>query len=140
MLKHNAVKLMGLLLISIALPAHAISDAKLESIKQRIEPVGKLCMEGDSSCATAVASAGGAAKSGEDIFNTSCMACHATGAAGAPKMGDAAAWAPRLANGIEQLYIHAIEGLNGMPPKGLCMTCSDDEIKSTVDYMLENSK
>ena len=68
------------------------------------------------------------------------MACHTTGAAGAPKIGDAAAWDERLGKGIEEVYANAINGINGMPPKGTCMSCSDDEIEATVDYIVENSK
>ena len=138
--KNSAVKLIGLLLLGVALSANAISDKQRAGIEERIAPVGSVCLEGDSSCGTAVAATGGAAKSGEDIYNSSCMACHASGAAGAPKLGDVAAWAPRIGKGVETLYSSAISGFNGMPAKGLCMSCSDDELKATVDYMLENSQ
>ncbi len=100
-------------------------------------PVGQVCKAGEPCAAAPVAAAGGAAKSGEQVFNTSCTGCHSTGAAGAPKIGDAAAWEPRLAaRGKDGLYKSAIGGFNAMPPKGLCMACSDDELKATVDYML----
>jgi len=68
------------------------------------------------------------------------MACHGTGAGGAPKMGDKAAWAPRIKQGADTLHKHAIAGLNAMPPKGLCMTCSDDEVIAAVDYIVKGSK
>ena len=55
-------------------------------------------------------------------------------------MGDAGAWSPRVAKGMETLYTHAINGFNAMPAKGLCMTCSDDEVKAAVDHMVEGSK
>lgn len=119
----------------------AMSAEKKQAIAERIKPVGEVCVQGDSSCASAaVASAGGAAKSGEEIFNSTCTGCHSTGAAGAPKVGDKAAWAPRLAAGIDTVYGHAINGFNAMPPKGMCATCSDDEIKATVDFMASKSK
>ncbi len=109
---------------------------------ERIKPVGSVCVEGEE-CGTAAAAGEEVAsgpRSGEEVYNTSCGACHASGAAGAPKTGDAGAWAPRIAQGEATLVKHAIEGLNAMPPKGMCMTCSDDEIKAAVEYMVEKSK
>jgi cytochrome c5 len=116
----------------------AMSAEKKQAIADRIKPVGDVCVQGDSKCAGAVASSGGAAKSGEEIYNATCMGCHSTGAAGAPKLGDKAAWAKRVAAG--KYYENAIVGFNAMPPKGMCNTCSDDEIKATVDYMIKKSK
>ncbi len=140
MLKSSAVKLAGLLVLATAMSAYGVSDKQRTAIEERIQPAGKVCLEGDSSCGAAVASGGGGAQSPEDIYNTNCMACHATGAAGAPKMGDAAAWSARLDKGIEQVYANAINGINGMPAKGLCMSCSEDDIHGVVDYMVENSQ
>ena len=109
---------------------------------ERIKPVGSVCVEGEE-CGTAAAAGEEVAsgpRSGEEVYNASCGACHASGAAGAPKTGDAGAWAPRIAQGEATLVKHAIEGLNAMPPKGMCMTCSDDEIKAAVEYMVNESK
>ena len=130
----------GLVVLSLTLSAFAASDGTLED---RLEPVGELCMAGEecaSQPAVQVADASGAGRSGEDIYKAKCTTCHATGAAGAPKLGDATAWAPHLEKGIETLYQSAINGFNGMPAKGLCFDCSDAELKSAVDYMVENSK
>ena len=140
MIKSSAIKLIGLLLLATVLTANAVTDKQKAGMEERIKPVGSLCIEGDSSCGGAVVAAGGEAKSGEDVYNSSCMACHASGAAGAPILGDVAGWAPRIDKGIEALYSSAIEGFNGMPAKGLCMSCSDDELKATVDYMIEKSQ
>lgn len=74
---------------------------------------------------------------GEAVYNQACMACHMTGAAGAPILGDEAAWAPRMEKGIDTLYTHAIEGFNAMPPKGGQMGLSDEEVKAAVDFMVE---
>ncbi|MEE8057668.1 MAG: c-type cytochrome [Pseudomonadales bacterium] len=137
--KRSAMKLSGLLLLGVALSANAISDKQHAAIEERIQPVGQVCLEGDNNCGVAVAVADGT-KSAEDIYNSNCMACHSTGAAGAPKLGDTAAWSGRLDKGIEQVYANAISGFNGMPAKGLCMTCSDDDIKAVVDYIAENSQ
>ena len=74
--------------------------------------------------------------SGENIYQASCVACHAAGVAGAPKHGDTAAWEPRIAQGIEVLYDHAINGFNTMPAKGGNVSLSDDAVKAAVDYMI----
>ncbi len=81
-----------------------------------------------------------AERSGEEIYNTKCSVCHAAGIAGAPKFGDAAAWAPRAEKGIDGLLATAITGLNAMPPKGTCMDCSDSELKAGIQYMLDAAK
>lgn len=116
----------------------AISAAKEQAIAERLKPVGTVCVQGDE-CAAAVV-AEDVALSPEDIYNKNCMGCHATGAAGAPKMGDVAAWTARLAKGKDTLYSNAINGVNSMPAKGLCMSCSDDDIKATVDFILGKSQ
>ena len=74
---------------------------------------------------------------GEPIYNQACMACHMTGAAGAPIMGDADQWGPRLEQGIDTLYQHAIDGFGAMPPKGGFANLSDDEVKAAVDFMID---
>ena len=74
---------------------------------------------------------------GEAVYNQACMACHMTGAAGAPIMGDEDAWAPRLEQGMDTLYAHSIEGFGAMPPKGGFANLSDEEVKAAVDYMVE---
>jgi cytochrome c5 len=78
--------------------------------------------------------------SGESVYKTACSACHTAGVAGAPKTGDKAAWAPRIAQGKETLYKHAILGFQGkmgvMPAKGGNTSLSDADVKASVDYML----
>ena len=111
-----------------------------KAVAERLAPEGEVVMESDVVSAAPVAAAGGEPRSGEEIYNKSCMSCHMTGAAGAPKLGDIAAWAPRIEQGIDTLHTHAIQGIRGMPPRGLCMDCSDDEVKATVDYIVEHSK
>lgn len=69
-------------------------------------------------------------------YQMSCFACHASGAAGAPKLGDTAAWTARLEKGMDAVMTVVVNGLNAMPPKGMCMTCSDDELRAIVDYMV----
>lgn len=82
-------------------------------------------------------------KTGEEIYQAVCQACHASGVGNAPVTGDSAAWQPRLAKGLDTLYKHAVDGLseNGvMPPMGMCMQCSAAEVKAAVDYMLEQNR
>jgi cytochrome c oxidase subunit 2 len=79
--------------------------------------------------------ASGAAADGKTTFNGVCTACHGTGIAGAPKLGDKAAWAPRLAQGKNTLYNSALHGKGAMPPKGGNAALSDDAVKAAVDYM-----
>lgn len=77
---------------------------------------------------------------GEAVYNQACMACHMTGAAGAPIKGDTEAWAPRIEKGMETLYDHSINGFNAMPAKGGNASLSDEEVKAAVDYMVEESQ
>jgi len=77
---------------------------------------------------------------GKRVFGSSCFACHASGAAGAPKMGDHAAWSARIAQGNATLLQHALHGFNAMPPKGGCTTCSNDDIQAAIAYMSAMSR
>ncbi|MEO0973332.1 MAG: c-type cytochrome, partial [Pseudomonadota bacterium] len=73
---------------------------------------------------------------GQAVYSGGCNACHLAGIAGAPKVGDAAAWEARLAQGTETLYEHAIKGWNSMPAKGGFAYLSDEQVKAAVDYMV----
>ena len=77
---------------------------------------------------------------GEKIYKQSCQACHANGVANSPKPGDKAAWAPRIATGMDAMLAVAKKGKGAMPPKGTCMSCSDDDLKSAIEYMVNQSK
>jgi cytochrome c5 len=68
------------------------------------------------------------------------MACHGTGVMGAPKVGDAAAWKPRVAQGMNTLYGHATKGFKMMPPRGGNPGLKDDEVKAAIDFMVGKSK
>jgi cytochrome c5 len=100
----------------------------------RIQPVAKFEL---AKAAPAVATG---PKDGATVFNTVCGACHNTGVAGAPKAGDKAAWAPRIATGNDALYKSAIGGKGAMPPKGGAADLSDDEIKGAVDHLVGLAK
>ena len=73
-------------------------------------------------------------------YRTACAACHMTGAANAPKLGDKAAWAPRIKQGMDTLITNAIKGKGAMPPKGGRMNLTDEQIKATVVFMVDASK
>ena len=134
----NSIVKVFALVAALTMSVFAVAAVK-DQMAERIAPVGEMCMAGDSCAAAPVAVASGP-RSGEEVYSSKCIACHSTGAAGAPKLGDAAGWASRIGKGIDVLYANAINGFNGMPAKGLCMDCSDDEIKASVDYMVDNSK
>ena len=78
-------------------------------------------------------------KSGEQVYNAVCLACHSSGAAGAPITGNKNQWSERIAEGIDHLYEQAINGIGVMPAKGGNPSLTDDEVKAAVDYMIEKS-
>lgn len=127
--------LSGILMVGLV----AASDS---DIAERIRPVGEVCIEGEacaSAAPVAVATAGGG-----DVhsnFNRSCATCHNAGIAGAPKFGDVDAWAPRIAKGLDTLYASTINGMPpAMPAKGMCFSCSDDDLRALVDYMVDAAR
>lgn len=119
-----------------AVTAQAASD---DEIAKRLEPVGKVCVSGEQceGVGAVAASAGGAARSADDIIAKHCNACHSTGLLGAPKIGDNAAWKTRAdeQGGLDGLLAKAISGINAMPPKGTCADCSDDELRAAIEKM-----
>ncbi|HSG91185.1 MAG TPA: c-type cytochrome [Pseudomonadales bacterium] len=71
----------------------------------------------------------------QSLWARSCALCHADGTGGAPRFGDALAWAPRLAQGEATLLVHTLDGLGNMPPLGYCMDCSAEEFVHLIRYM-----
>ncbi len=127
------IKPIGNVTTTEAKPAPAAEAKKEESPA----PAEK---SGQTESADSETKAASAARSGEQIFNTACTACHSTGAAGAPKLGDKEAWAPRIAAGMDALMNSAINGKKSMPPRGTCADCSDEELKHAVEYMVSKSQ
>ncbi len=111
-----------------------LSEAQRAAIAEQIKPVGEVHVGSAPAAATA------AAPDPEQIYQQSCFACHGTGAAGAPKVGDKAAWADRIARGKEALYKSALSGKGAMPPKGGNASLSDDTVKAVVDFMVSKSR
>jgi cytochrome c5 len=94
--------------------------------------------------ATTTAAAGGDLAQGEKVFKGTCAMCHQTGAGGAPVVGSKADWGPRIAQGKDTLYTHAINGFTGqkgtMPPKGANASLADADVKAAVDYMVSKAQ
>ncbi|MBZ0125091.1 MAG: c-type cytochrome, partial [Rhodocyclaceae bacterium] len=88
----------------------------------------------------APAAAAPAAGNGKKVYDMACVACHASGVAGAPKFGDKAAWAPRLATGLDALTTSVIKGKGAMPPKGGNASIPDADIRAAVEYMAAAAK
>ena len=129
-----------------------------QSIQDNIRPAGQVCLAGQSCVGSTVGTASAAPAAApqaavtaaaevveavsevagfdvESTYQMSCFACHGTGAAGAPLLGDSDAWTERMAKGIDAVMVNVMNGINAMPAKGLCMTCSEDDLLSLVNYM-----
>lgn len=113
-----------------------LAPAKVDTseIEARIKPVAVV-----EKAANVATPAGQAGKSGEEVVTAVCSACHGSGAMGAPKPGDNAAWAPRIAQGYETLTKHAIEGIRQMPARGGASDLSDNEVAAAVAFMANQS-
>ncbi|MDP2325805.1 MAG: c-type cytochrome [Gammaproteobacteria bacterium] len=148
--------LIGVAVVLIFLSRVIADDTQLAWVKQdaaytaavdeRIRPAGHVTLPGDDAAAgTPVAAVAEAAVpvaarlTGEQVYNAACFACHGAGVGGAPKLGDAAAWQPRVAKGRATLNKHSLEGFQGdagyMPPKGGRVDLSDEEIIAAVGFM-----
>lgn len=113
----------------------SISTAKAGSVASAINDNLRRIGSADASAK----SASSASRSGDEIFNAVCTACHTSGVLEAPKLGDKAAWEPRMANGFDALVTSAINGKGNMPPKGGDASLSDDEMKTAIIHMLEKA-
>lgn len=126
---------------------NVVETADTKAIAERIKPIGEVAIGqaptpgGINLIATA--NAAGVDK-GKSVYDSTCAACHGTGVAGAPKVGDKAAWKARVAQGNAKLYEHAIKGFQGktgfMPAKGGNTSLPDADVKAAVDHMLSLSK
>jgi cytochrome c5 len=121
--------------------------AYAKQVEARIQPVARDAVAGHDNAALAAPAAAPVAAvdlGGEAVFNQACAACHGAGVAGAPKLGDKAAWGPRIALGVDTLHQHALAGFQGksgfMPPKGGRTDLSDQSVMNGVDYMVAAAK
>lgn len=121
---------------------------KKAEVMKNIAPVARVAVAGQDNAAlappAAAATAAAVDLSGEEVYNQVCTMCHAAAVAGAPKTGDKAAWAPRIAQGMDVMHKHALEGFQGkagyMPPKGGRADLSDQSIMNAVDYLVGQAK
>mgnify|MGYP001136497462 CR=1 FL=1 len=157
-------RLLVLVLANLGLLLFGNAAMAQQSIEDNIRPAGQVCLAGQpcvgntvgtASAAPAPAAAPQAVATAavevaveiveavaevaafdiESTYQMSCFACHGTGAAGAPLLGDADAWTERMAKGMDAVMVNVMNGINAMPAKGLCMTCSEDDLLSLVNYM-----
>ena len=156
------------LLVQLAVHGYANRDVKKQAamsdaaVNQRLAPVAKVALDpnapppaaapaaaaatpavaaaGVPPPAAAPAKAGSGSGSGKGTYDAVCNVCHGAGVAGAPKLGDKAAWAPRLAQGKDAMYAAAIKGKGAMPPKGGNPAIPDDAVKAAVDYLTASAK
>ncbi len=116
------------------------SETMIDSaLLERIKPIGEVRID-SSMAATSSESSEKAERSGEEIYKANCQGCHSSGVMGAPKYASLEDWAARIDLGLEKLTLSAIAGKGGMPARGTCMDCSDNEIKLTVQYLLDSLK
>ena len=112
-------------------PAVQLAEPEASPPAEVADPVAGSATD-DTPAATQAAPA-----DGKMIFQFYCQACHLMGIAGAPKLGDKAAWKPRIDKGNAALFSSVKNGLNAMPPQGACANCSDDQLRSAIEYMVE---
>jgi cytochrome c5 len=151
-----------ILLVQFAIGAYAKRSTKdepamsSEAVAQRIAPVAKVAIDPNAKppeppkAATATAkvavaaipaaAAKAVAADGKKVYDATCFVCHGAGIAGAPKLGDKAAWAPHIAGGMPHLYEIALKGKGAMPPKGGNAGLADADVKAAVDYMVNAAK
>jgi cytochrome c5 len=127
----------GLVVSSLIL---SFANAQEDKILSNIAPVDSLCMSGEDCAAAPVAAGPAEPRTGDQIYASACGTCHTAGVSGAPRTGNVDDWAPRVAQGMDSMFNNAWNGLNAMPPKGLCMDCSEDEIRAAISHMVDQSQ
>lgn len=132
--------------ITLSAQAIELTEEQRARIEARLKPHGDLCISGDSACAGAAMAStggdGGSDISGESVYNQACMACHSSGAGGAPIVGQIDQWSERIAKGRDALHESGIKGVEGtsMMAKGGRADLSDEQVMAAVDYMIDNSQ
>jgi cytochrome c5 len=157
MLLKNFIPVMMVIFMALGvLPGcgdEATPEKAAEVAMENTAPVAKIQIAGDEpeapaaeeSTETVAASEGGGDDVGKKTYSSICVACHGSGIPNIPQLGDAATWAPRIEQGKDTLYAHAIDGYTGksgmpMPAKGGNPSLSDDDVKAAVDYIVSNSQ
>lgn len=145
--KSTNKKNLAIFLLALILPAFSAHGWKPsvnesmepQAIKARIQPIGDVDVDGDVAVVDDLAPAALGPDAGKKRYEKSCAVCHGAGIAGAPKFRDQADWADRMPRGIDDLLASAIKGVGGMPAKGTCMSCSDEELRRAIEHMVPQS-
>lgn len=127
-------------LLSTLAVAKLSGSLSVEAITERLKPMGEVYIIGAPAPGSQPAVATAGVGSPKDIFENNCKMCHQTGVAGAPKFGNHDDWAPRISQGLDTLVKAAWTGIRAMPPKGNCLKCTQEDIKATVEYMIDAAK
>ena len=124
--------LVSLLISALFFVSVNAQESTDQDIAERIMPVGKVHIAGAAPAAAA------GPRTGKQIYDGACVACHTSGVLGAPKLQVAGDWQPRLdEKGFDQVWKNAVNGINAMPAMGTCGDCTEDDIKAAVNYMIE---
>jgi cytochrome c5 len=139
------VTIILLVQLVVGRPAADPQALKPEAVAQRIQPVGRIEVGDPMGAAQVAAAKPGAAKpgakaDGKAVYDKVCVACHQVSVAGSPKLGDKAAWAPRLGAGINGLMQSVIKGKGAMPPRAGNPSLSDAEIRAAVEFLVSQAK
>ena len=130
----------SLLVLSVLSAGSLAAQSLDQQVAERLKPIGEVCLAGQACASGGAAPFQVAAATGEfsaeQVYTQNCAMCHATGVAGAPKFGDADAWSARItAKGFAMVVQNSITGINAMPAKGMCMTCTDENMTALVEYI-----
>ena len=124
--------LLSLFISALVIVSANAQETTDQDLLDRIKPVGKVHVAGAAPAAAA------GPRTGKQIYDAACVACHTSGVLGAPKLQVAADWQPRLdEKGFEQVWKNAVNGINAMPAMGTCGDCTEDDIKVAIEYMIE---
>ena len=134
--KNLIVIILGCCAITTAM-AKISGSLSIEATTARLQPVGKVKISGVSQQSQKTDTTN--TNTPDNIYKKNCAMCHASGLAGAPKLGDSNAWEKRNQKGMDVLMQHVIHGFNAMPPKGGCMKCTPEDLEKVVKYMIEAS-
>ena len=125
--------------VLVLLVQNSFTSEAEKAVEKRISQVGKVCVEGQecASTSTSISPSTSLVRTGEEVYDSACKTCHAIGLAGAPKFGDRISWGERANEDLGHLVETVTNGLGGMPPMGMCMDCSQEELSAAVKYILD---
>ncbi|MXY05307.1 MAG: cytochrome c5 family protein [Gammaproteobacteria bacterium] len=151
-MKRKLMVVVASLVVGGALHGSVAASDSADEIRARLKPFGDVCRVGQD-CGGLEGGAGGAMSaptvaavgaatglSGQQIYDRFCFACHNTGVGEAPLFGSLEQWQSRIDQGMQQMLAVSLTGRGLMPPKGTCVTCSDDEMQAAIQYMVDSAQ